>query len=339
MTKGLAILSMVVLHLFCRKGEDVFGTPLLWLDEDTPFVYIFGFLAEICVPLYSICSGYAHFILGSKGRLTMRANIRRIIRFLLNYWIIVIVFSIVGLIFKTPDIPVGFSKFIQNLFLLSTSYNGAWWYAATYVLLCLCSGIIYKLVRNVNWFLMVSIAIIQYGIMYICNSIGLIPRTGNFVVDFCIRQFNNFFGDVFLCYIIGMIFVKIDIFSRICCGEQRIWKDSHKKLFFNLLLFLSLSAAIYVLEKAILMPFYAAYIFVLFNSSRLSKNVKKCFLFLGKHSTNIWLIHMFFYLCMFPGMVFSVKYPLFILLYLLGICILISYAINFIYDKLKNFGH
>lgn len=153
MTKGMAILSMLVLHLFCRKGGDVFGTPIFWLNTDTPFVYILGFLAEICVPLYSMCSGYAHFMLGNAGRLTLQANIRRIIRFLLNYWIIVIVFSIVGLIFKTPDIPVNFSEFIKNLFLLSNSYNGAWWYAATYVLLCLCSGLIYKLVRKMNCFL------------------------------------------------------------------------------------------------------------------------------------------------------------------------------------------
>ena len=95
MTKGMAILSMLVLHLFCRKGGDVFGTPIFWLNTDTPFVYILGFLAEICVPLYSMCSGYAHFMLGNAGRLTLQANIRRIIRFLLNYWIIVIVFSIV----------------------------------------------------------------------------------------------------------------------------------------------------------------------------------------------------------------------------------------------------
>ena len=29
MTKGLAILCMLILHLFCRKGTDVFGQPLL----------------------------------------------------------------------------------------------------------------------------------------------------------------------------------------------------------------------------------------------------------------------------------------------------------------------
>lgn len=41
MTQGLAILCMVVLHLFCRQGTDVLGTPLLWLNDTTPFVFLF----------------------------------------------------------------------------------------------------------------------------------------------------------------------------------------------------------------------------------------------------------------------------------------------------------
>ncbi len=59
MTHGLAILSMVILHLFCRTGESVYGTPLIWVNKTTPLVYYFGFFAEICVPLYTLCAGYA----------------------------------------------------------------------------------------------------------------------------------------------------------------------------------------------------------------------------------------------------------------------------------------
>ena len=42
MTQGLAILTMVSLHLFCRLGTDVYGTPLLWLNSTTPAVYNIG---------------------------------------------------------------------------------------------------------------------------------------------------------------------------------------------------------------------------------------------------------------------------------------------------------
>ena len=214
MTKGLAILCMLILHLFCRRGADVFGQPLLWLNSDTPVVYIFGFLAEICVPLYSMCSGYAHFVIGRNQNLAFRKNIRRIFRFLLNYWIVVILFSGIGLVFHTPDIPVNFLKFVRTLFLLD-SYNGAWWYVATYVLLCLCSGIIYKIVNRINSFLIFLLASVQYIIFYFIDALGLLPVTGNGILSFVVSQIDNFFGDVLLCYILGMLLAKMDIFSVI----------------------------------------------------------------------------------------------------------------------------
>ena len=44
------------------------------------------------------------------------------------------------------------------------------------------------------------------------------------------------------------------------------------------------------------MPFYGLAVFVLFNLWEKGKIAEKIWLFLGKHSTNIWLTHMFFYL-------------------------------------------
>ncbi len=68
MARGLAILSMLILHLFCRTGSNVYGTPLLWLNAKTPFVYWFGFFAEICVTLYSFGGGYGVYVSGQNGK-------------------------------------------------------------------------------------------------------------------------------------------------------------------------------------------------------------------------------------------------------------------------------
>ena len=43
MTKGMAILCMVVLHLFCRTGKDVFGTHVIWINATTPLDFYSGF--------------------------------------------------------------------------------------------------------------------------------------------------------------------------------------------------------------------------------------------------------------------------------------------------------
>ena len=40
MLKGIAILAMLMLHLFCRR-DNLPYTPLLWIG-DTPLIYYFG---------------------------------------------------------------------------------------------------------------------------------------------------------------------------------------------------------------------------------------------------------------------------------------------------------
>lgn len=337
MVKGLAILCMVILHLFCRKGNDLYGTPVLWLSSDVPAVYILGFLAEICVPLYSMCSGYAHYVIGENNRLGFKSNVKRIFRFLLNYWIVVILFSLLGLLMHTQDIPVSLPEFFKNLFMLSTSYNGAWWYVATYVLLCLCSGVIYTVVKKLHWIVLFLIASFQYGAMYVSDTLQLIPKTGNFVADFALRQFDNFFGDVLLCYMLGMLLVKLDVFGRIKYFLQNYVNIGGRKVAtLKMVLLICVSAVVFMLEKAIIMPYYALFVFLIFNSFDIRGKAKSFFMFLGRHSTNIWLIHMFFYLCMFPGFVCSARYPILIFAYMMFLCIVVSIVINFIYDRVKR---
>ena len=57
MAKGMAVLGMVMLHLFCRLGELPY-TPLVWIGQ-TPLVYYFGLFGDLCVPVFCFCSGYA----------------------------------------------------------------------------------------------------------------------------------------------------------------------------------------------------------------------------------------------------------------------------------------
>ena len=58
MLKGVAILSMLMLHLFCRR-ENLPYTPLLWIGG-TPLIYYFALFGDICVAVYCFVSGYAH---------------------------------------------------------------------------------------------------------------------------------------------------------------------------------------------------------------------------------------------------------------------------------------
>ena len=86
-----------------------------------------------------------------------------------------------------------------------------------------------------------------------------------------------------------------------------------------------------VVQSLFVAPFTAAAVLASLFLAKLPVGVEKCFLVLGKHSTNNWLVHMFFYHRLLPGLVFAAKYPLLILLGMLAICFAVSAVIDRIY--------
>ena len=148
--KGAAILGMVLLHLFCRLGELPY-TPIIWIGE-VPLIYYVGLFGDICVPIYCFCSGYAHYLIRTKQKDDYHKRIPgKVIRFLLNYWIVVILFAGVGLIFdRTGKIPGSIGEFIGNMLLVGMSYNGAWWFVTTYLFLLLLSPVFCKITEKIR---------------------------------------------------------------------------------------------------------------------------------------------------------------------------------------------
>ena len=58
--------------------------------------------------------------------------------------------------------------------------------------------------------------------------------------------------------------------------------------------------------------------------------------YLGNYSTNIWLIHMFFYMIYFKDLVYGVKYSFLIFPWLVILCLASSYIVNLIYRPIIN---
>ena len=56
MTKGLAIVFMVILHLFCRKTDLPYSC--IKLGSGIPLVYYIGLIGDCCVAIYCFCSGW-----------------------------------------------------------------------------------------------------------------------------------------------------------------------------------------------------------------------------------------------------------------------------------------
>lgn len=330
-TKGMAILCMVMLHLFCRKGNDVLGTPLVWLNETTPAIYWLGFFSEICVPIYSICAGYAQQLEYEKGNCTWKNNFKRIRKLLVTYWIVLSLFSVIGLICDpNGSIPGNFISFIKAIFLLH-SYNGAWWYLNTYMLLLILSPVIMRIfVKKINSKNGILIGLGIQVMWYLINRLRMWPSElcYGFIFDFLFNEVTNFIS-VIPYFVIGAFLCKDKVVDKVNEYFKQNKLDNKK----NIVLFTVLIITFFVmnlLHKAVLVSIVALIAFFVFNLIDMPDYIEKIFLFLGEHSTNIWLVHMFFYAYVFKDFVTIVKYPLFMLLFMILLCVITSYIIKLI---------
>ena len=110
MLKGVAILSMLMLHLFCRR-ENLPYTPLLWIGG-TPLIYYFALFGDICVAVYCFVSGYAHYMQSSEAEIKKRW--KHLLLFFIPFWVIAAVFSLIGLLTGNAEIPGSLTKFALN---------------------------------------------------------------------------------------------------------------------------------------------------------------------------------------------------------------------------------
>ncbi|MCD7033158.1 acyltransferase [Metabacillus sp. GX 13764] len=337
MLKGVAILLMLLLHLFCRKEVNgLYETfPLI---NNVPLIYYIGLFGDACVPIYCFASGYGLFV--SYKKQYKSKNFPRLFKLLINFWIILILFVGIGLLLgKFEAFPGGVNGFILNFFLLSNSYNGAWWFLQTYVILVFISPVLFKLVLKYST---ISILLITAAI-YLVSYIQRIKHVVDFGDSLLLGTISNslvLVGTSLFPFILGTIFAKNRVYSKI---YSKIYNISYK----NILCATGIIALIIihsVYESMIIAPFTALTFICIFTLMNKSTIVQKTFAFFGEHSTNIWLTHMFFYMSIFPSLTFAPRYPILIFIWLLILCIISSYIINFIYKsiikmKIKNTPH
>ena len=207
MLKGVAILSMLMLHLFCRK-ENLPYTPLLWVGS-TPLIYYFGLFGDICVAMYCFVSGYARYLQASRAELQQRW--KRLLRFMIPFWIITAIFSLIGLLIGNTVIPGSIKEFLLNCLTIKNSYNGAWWYANTYILLVALQPLSRKFAeRCPAWLVILStfaFYTIGYGIRFwgwvVCDSV---------ILSWIITHI-GLLGTSYFPYAIGMLFCKKQVIS------------------------------------------------------------------------------------------------------------------------------
>ena len=327
-TKGIAILFMLLLHLFCTRDYNGLFTPLIMINT-IPLVYYFGLFGECCVAMYSFCSGYGLMCTYKNSPVEYnKKNKLRILKLYINFWIILFIFVVfLGyLTGKSNIFPGNLKTFILNFTAISISYNGSWWYLTTYILLVLISKPLHKLVQKYNNILLLIASIIIYFICYIEQF--KFPITCSMpILNWIITQ-TSLLGTNIFPFIMGSIFADKNLFSYL---YNKFYNIKFKNTLFSLII---LSMLIFhgFVETAFVAPFIGIVFIVLFNLMNIPEFLNNTLYYLSKHSTNMWLIHMFFYIIYFRDLVFMPKYPVLIFIWLLILCLASSYIVNIFYN-------
>lgn len=324
--KGVAVLGMVMLHLFCRI-EQLPYTPLIWCGN-IPLIYYLGLFGDLCVPVFCFCSGYAHYLMADAQKNSYPKRIPgKAIRFLCNYWIVVILFSGLGLLFdRSYQIPGSWANFAGNMLLVGMNYNGAWWFVTTYLLLLALSPILAALTKKANGFLLLAASFIIYFAAYVLRFNHPLTFT-NPVIDWVWNQ-TVLFGTSQLGYFAGMVCRKYSLIGTVRSHLQS------RTLLRRIVIF-ALPAIAFIghciIQSVFVAPFTAAAVLTGLFLAKHPLWAERSFLLLGKHSTNIWLVHMFFYHKLFAGFAFSAKYPVLILALMLAVSFGSSLVIDLLY--------
>ena len=84
-----------------------------------------------------------------------------------------------------------------------------------------------------------------------------------------------------------------------------------------------------IIPNFVVAPFTALVFIFMFLQLNLSQYINRTLDYFAPHATNLWLIHMFFYLIYFKDFVYGFKYVPIIFIVLIGLCLVSSYLVNF----------
>lgn len=313
--KGVAILMMLFLHLFCLgKRCDYFiyigDTPLLTLLTK----------ASNPVPFFLLISGYGQYAAFLKGD---KNKYYRILRLYIHYCLIFLIFfTIMCCVRGVPEITT--RNMLSNLIGYDTNIAPICWFVFPFILMSLVSHFVFRLLeREKSKNLILSSFCIYLIASYLLSRYSSVLQTDQCLLRQLVTLFNIQFP-----FILGAFVYKYKLY-------EIIRSKLPNKYIILILIFLIVSIKT-IIGVDPLNPFYTFLMIPLLLNIMNNKIMNNTLSLLGRHSMNIWMIHGWYCYYIFGNELYSLKYPLLIFSSCLLVSLLSSYIINILLLPIEN---
>lgn len=337
--KGIAILMMIWHHCFLSGRFEAFSISFEPLRE-SQVVHIALFF-KVCVSLFAFVSGYGLYF--SFQRTNVRGEevgswvIKRLIKTLSNYWVIVVLAWIICTVIDNRPFHlygfensamIGVWNMVGDFFGLSnligiSKLGQDWWYIS--------AALVYVILLPPVCLLFDKIGCLcTIGLIFICPRIcNGFPGTQHFLSFFPI-----------FCF--GMIFARYGLFDK----WHAVWckKDKFGKTVLKVVLLFLLWGISYKLYNRLPRSLWweityncipIVTILVGYTLMCTIPGLRRVLAFLGIHATNIWLIHGFIQLDYCKTFTYSMKHFCLIM----AVLLLISLSLSCVIERLKKLAH
>lgn len=339
--KGIAIIFMFMHHLFAFpdriKGSSNYIS--LFSIYGTNIEVLLALFGKICVAMFLFLSGFGMYKKIMNNREKMISIIfKKLKELYVYYWIIFLIF--IPISFFIGIRLFNFNELFDNLIGYKSTYDGEWWFFELYVLTMITFPITRKVIRNSSVISLINIILISVGTRTILPSLVNNDILMNFSQSFFYNEVSFLLGWL-PCFLMGCTFAKFDLFSKI----KKLFRENNLD---NIIVYILIYIGIIYLRRRLDDTMNFDYLFApifIFASVHVVRFLKldKLFTILGKHSTNMWLIHSFFCYQYFQALVYYPKISIIVVAWLTTLCITCSWVIMYIikeyktiYNKLEN---
>lgn len=337
-SKGIAIILMYFHHLFYFDDRIVDGNYYnsignLWGERLEIFMGSFG---KLCVCIFIFLSGYATYkTFIYKNRKSDFVN-RKILKFYKIYLIVFAIFVPMGMILG--KLKFSMYEFINNVFLLESSYNWEWWFARPFVAVMFFFPLIVRFFKDTDKDKqknIISIDIIKTVISAVIIT-TMLPQILDlaFFEHFRETKYYTILKEtlsILPSFFSGYIFAKYDLFKR----YNSLFTNNFVKIIVSLFAVVAVFDLRFKTGVDMNYDYIYAPIFIIscVNIVNEIKYIKNIFISIGKLSTYMWLMHSFFCYYYFQSYIYRVHNPIIIVCWLT----LITYIVSLVIDRSVKF--